>query len=66
MCVRNDLPMHFSMEKDPFLQCEFPCQLWPKRVADPIGPVWCGGEVAVLSLHFHAIKQQTNAAKGLK
>ena len=23
MCVRDDLPVHFSMEKDPFLQCEF-------------------------------------------
>ena len=49
-----------------FSSVDFPYQSRPKKAAGPIGPVWCGGEVAVLWLRFHAIKRRTDAARGLK
>ena len=49
-----------------FSSVDFPYQSRPKKAAGPIGPVWCGGEVAILCLRFHAIKRRTDAAKGLK
>ena len=49
-----------------FSSVDFPYQSRPKKAAGPIGPVWCGGEVAVLCLRFHAIKRRTDAARGLK